>query len=280
MEKTVRQAICELLTSKRGAFLKAVIAILFALTLDTLSEKGYLPRKPYASFSVNWEFYISYLVLLIFIVESVFSHIAYSDYTQTIQALDTYKDLCTDMLQSTQFVMDHMLEKAGHELGFDKQPQKIDRITLYALIEEDKEFFAVSRFSENSTKRKINDDKKYPMDKGCIKKAYDNGFFFTTLPSKRNFGQYIEAQSAFGYSPEEVTKMSMHSRLYAAQRIETRSGVIGVIVLESELPGRFKEEKARQSLTFLSEHIGVLLEVVLSNVTRIDISFNSYKLTK
>lgn len=173
-------------------------------------------------------------------------------------ALSQFREFIDDM------IMGH-LAAAANQLNFEKEEEKLDRITVFVLANNS--FFALARFSLNPDYQNIDTEKNYDCHKGAISKGYANGWHYIGGDDRKdhrnNMGAYTKwLKNSYGYSKEEVEDMTMKSLCYAVKRMNKREKCLGVIVLESITPQRFTEDEAKVVLEQLSKNIDPILKTI------------------
>ncbi len=154
--------------------------------------------------------------------------------------------------------IDSLLENLGKELSFEEQDLKIDRITLFAYQKSTNSFFVLSRWSLNTRYAQINSLKQYPVDKGCIGKAWEHGWWFDNSLNldTNDYNQY--QLNTYGLSLEEVAAMSMRSNMYATLRIRNKV-FLGILAIESINHDRFEEPRIKEQMTPIANLLGYLV---------------------
>lgn len=188
---------------------------------------------------------------------------------KSITAISTERDCYKNIViktsdDATEKIRNKIME-AAKKLQFYIKTNKTDRITVYALLNDS--FFALSRFSLNPKYQKIDNNKIYPFDKGCIAEGYKNGFFYESgeeiSDPIKNYQDYSDyTRHKYHYTHSEVKNMSMHSVCYAVKRIYKEDRCLGVIVLESTEKNRFSENEAKDVLSNLARKIYPFLNIL------------------
>lgn len=134
-------------------------------------------------------------------------------------------------------------------LGLDLDRR--DRLSLYVVSKTGSYLLMVGRFSDN-TNLERHGRRVYPLNQGCLGKAwaegdaYENGF---PDPDDDPEG-YVECHARYGLDEATVRNLTMQSRMYCALRVEVQRGRrLGVVVVESLHPRRFRRETLASSLT-------------------------------
>lgn len=245
------------------AYIDSFFALLIFFAGYWLDKYGLLPGR-----IINKDFVliiVSYAILLVSCVIKFFLIKNNIDIKALKDERDCYKKIVIETSDKSIEKIRNKTMQAAKKLQFYTQPHKMDRITIYALLNDS--FFALSRFSLNPAYQKITPDKQYPLDKGCIALGYKDGFFYESgknFPDpEKNFKEYEDyTRNHYNYSHTDVKSMSMHSTCYAVKRIYKEDKCLGVIVLESIQKNRFNEEDAKEQLDQLASKIYYLLDLL------------------
>ena len=250
-------------TKKHIAHIDILLSLFCVIAGYLLDKYGLIPGR-----EINLKF-ILVISSYFFLIISALTKIIMVKNNHDIQILkderDCYKKIVIETADNAiEKIRNKVMQTAKH-LQFYNQPIKSDRITVYALFNDS--FFALSRFSLNPAYQKISSDKKYPLDKGCIARGYEDGFFYDSgknFPNPfSNFNEYKDyTRNNYHYSHAEVKAMSMHSTCYAVKRVYKEEKCLGVIVLESTQPNRFNEADAKKHLDKLAARIYYILELL------------------
>lgn len=139
-----------------------------------------------------------------------------------------------DTLAAIGAIGDDVAFRLGKELRLGNS----ERITLF--VKDDSGFRQVGRYASR-TRYNVEGRGRYPRNHGCMGVAWDEGAAeVTDLPDpEADLNKYCREVKRRVKMAVGVTKLqSMHSRSYAARRIEDASGQtpIGVVVIESLKP--------------------------------------------
>ena len=178
---------------------------------------------------------------------------------------DCYKNIVMKTSDDATEKIRNKIMETAQKLKFYARNNKTDRITVYALLNDS--FYALSRFSLNPQYNKIDNNKIYPFNKGCIAEGYKDGFFYDSGKDFPNpltdYPKYADyTRQKYHYTHSEVKNMSMHSVCYAVTRIYKEDKYLGVIVLESTEMNRFTEQDARDHLSILANRIYPFLNIL------------------
>lgn len=107
----------------------------------------------------------------------------------------------------------YLLRLAIEKLGFGKQAENTERITLY-LFDPTGKFFPIGRYSSNPQFRRFGRT-EYPADKGCIAETWEHDWFFDSdFPDPiTSFDDYVNKQAEYRIAKSVVEKLKMKSRL-------------------------------------------------------------------
>ncbi|RJL18997.1 hypothetical protein [Pectobacterium polaris] len=143
-----------------------------------------------------------------------------------------------------------------------------DRVSIYYEAEGD--LYILARYSKNPTLKKTH-KQKFPLDKGVISKAWEDGFYEHQLPEyESNKSEYIEkCCKEFGYSQDEIEKLTMKSRCYYAKAIIDADDHIGIILFESYNESII-EDSEKSSVTEFLESSSSLLANLIRNARKFD----------
>lgn len=114
------------------------------------------------------------------------------------------------------------------------------------------EFIAVARYSQHPEFRRFRDDgSSYDASLGVIGETWRGSEYYKSdLPEIRE-NWNAKVRTLFGFSTEQVHRFRMHSRSYAAIRIDGHDAPVGVLVFESTRARGVSKEtiaKAKESL--------------------------------
>lgn len=261
-----------------------LLEIICAICIGWITNLHFYPKENFFALT-NWRFFICYLVFVMQILARYTQmKEAYSvnSYREKLKVSNKeakyYKDLYLKFRINTQAAIDGMLEYVGkNKLGFDKQEKKTDRITVYGLNSSETEFFAVSRYSEKVSYKKIDSSKTYDKRSGCISIGFEQGEYI----EDKNFPDYEKQPEKYikytcdkyNYTREEVEKFSMHARYYAVKRIKRNGKNLGVVVIESTVPERFTKRQIKSVLDQLVEDISPMFEDLVRQIENVEIEY-------
>ncbi|MDD5021464.1 MAG: hypothetical protein PHR82_04905 [Endomicrobiaceae bacterium] len=219
----------------------------------------------------TWKLWTCYITLLISFLGTIY----FSWEQYTITELKAYIKILEKKDKSLQSIVYELIKLIATTLELAKKNEKSDRITVYTLYKDS--FFALARCSENPELSRINPNKIYPKNKGCISKAFQHAWWYedeipeSYVNNRTEYTGYMTTK--YNYCKQDIKGMSMISNYYAAHRIDYNSEPLGVIVFESLEKNRFDETKIKQILKPLSDQLGVILhclnEDVLKNLDKI-----------
>ena len=247
-------------------YIKVLNSPISGLAVSYLFQFGFKPGIEID----NWDFWLkslSYISVFVEIIAAV-CDIKYSKKISRLKReLNTYKSIVVKTSSSAKEKIRNKLLSTVRNLGFYEQDIKQDRITIYAL-EKDKGFYIIDRFSLNPQYENKHKDKVYPINKGCIAKGYQDGFYYESgtkvCDPNKNLKKYKDYMNKkYKYKPIEIKDIAMKSRFFAVCRvdckIEQNNENLGVIVYESLLPNRYSEADIRKELSVLSNKISYFL---------------------
>ncbi|CDL84039.1 hypothetical protein [Xenorhabdus szentirmaii] len=137
-----------------------------------------------------------------------------------------------------------------------------DRVSLY--YEDNKNLHILSRYSINPRLKEIH-KQKFPLDKGVISDAWQNGVCYKVIPVSYSDSpsQYIKhCEAIFGYDEDEIKSLTMKSQLYFAKAITDADDHIGIIIFESYNPNLFDDGKKDEVKSFLESSSSLLTNLI------------------
>ncbi len=136
-----------------------------------------------------------------------------------------------------------------------------DRVSIY--YEDKGDLYILARYSKNPVLKQIH-KQKFPLDKGIISKAWEDGFYEYSLPQyDTNNDEYIEqCCTQFGYSKEDIDKLTMKSSCYYAKAIIDAEIHIGIIIFESYNQVIIDEEQKDTVTRFLDSSSSLLANLI------------------
>lgn len=169
--------------------------------------------------------------------------------TELSKNLQNYKKIFRALKKEICSILQPKMHEAAQKLSFNGNINKSDRITIYRDL-GDGTLFILGRYSRHGTYRNIDPEKKYPINKGAIGKGYECDFFMTKGreipdPVKQNSKYIDHLIKKYNFTSEEVKNINMPCRFFAVKRINNSSQILGVIVIESLEPNRFKEQEVK-----------------------------------
>lgn len=136
-----------------------------------------------------------------------------------------------------------------------------DRVSIY--YEDKGDLYILARYSKNPKLTKIH-KQKFPLDKGIISKAWEDGFCEYTLPEyEENQSEYMgKCCNEFGYNEDEIKNLTMKSSSYYAKAIIDADDHIGIIVFESYNTSIIDESEKDSVSKFLESSSSLLANLI------------------
>lgn len=244
--------------------LNAILNLITPFIVVIFDKHGYEINYPIDKNS----FYIivAYLILLVNIIMVIITRIRSFNIYKLKEELKCYKEIVIKTSDNiTEEKIRNRLIQYTKKLGFLGFKNKVDRITVYATLENG--FYALSRYSLNPLYNRIKKDQVYDFKKGCIAKGYVDSFFCEdgkNIPNpKEDYDGYKKyMKDKYNYTNAEIDDITMHSMYYAVHKIYKQDKCLGVIVLESEEKCRFNEEQAKYNLKRLAAILYPFLDLL------------------
>lgn len=136
-----------------------------------------------------------------------------------------------------------------------------DRASIY--YEDKGNLYILARYSKNPVLKQIH-KLKFPLDKGIISKAWEDGFYECSLPQYNTDkdGYIKQCCAEFGYSEEDIEKLTMKSSCYYAKAIIDADDHIGIIILESYNNKIINEDQKDTVAQFLESSSSLLANLI------------------
>lgn len=147
----------------------------------------------------------------------------------------------------------------GIILGFSAklglQQDDNSRISLY-VEDSTGNLINVGRVATNPNHKPVG-RKVLPKDKGCVGKAWGDGWAFVPNFSEENYGSHA---GHFGMTAEQIAGLKMKPLFIAALRIDDGPRSLAILVFESLQENRFDETKIRKEMSaFIGYLTGTLI---------------------
>lgn len=258
----------------RHSWITTVASVLMSLSGFALGrDVSYLQETHSHLFILLNDYIIPYSWILLILSCLVFIYSSFIEYKNKPKINDLQSRLVKSeeknkiISERLRDLFDGYLYNLSGILGFGSKDQNNERITLF-IYDNNSSLIPFSRYSANPNYKKINRT-SCPDNEGCIGKAWENNWHFdANFPCPENNSKEYESYTQKKYSIKkgDCKKLSMHSRLYAAHRIENNGNHLGVIVVEAASNDRFKEAFLKEILNnqndFLSQIIKELNDYI------------------
>lgn len=205
---------------------------------------------------------ISILVFIAFIYKVIYNYKIVPEIENLNKDIQKLKDdlsykniLVAELSQSNSFLCTQMRNTLkGYVISLaqnlfpkftNKELTDTERLNIYLFNEKDHSFTLEARYCTRP--EHCNSKNKYDFKKGCIYKAWEQGFYFDRKfpDDPLLYQQYVERE--YNITPDELKLISKHSKLYAAIRIDNSAGQgIGVLLFESENKGFITKKLIKQ----------------------------------
>lgn len=139
-----------------------------------------------------------------------------------------------DVKAALKFALQQLAFDIGlaREVGNSRSLHSELRITLYCHHPEHNTFIPIARIAGDPTLEEFGRS-EYPDTQGAISQGWKtSGVVLTSLPEDRKTWE-LELVNNYNFSPTEASNISMQSLSMLATRLNSESGPIGVIVVES-----------------------------------------------
>jgi len=142
-----------------------------------------------------------------------------------------------------------------------------DRATIYYYIDE--HFYLLARYSKNPEYDKVH-RQKFTTKYGVISQAWQHKDCIDTTHcpeySKDPQGYIDYMEKNYGYNKNKIEKLQMKSCEFVALSISASDTHIGVIVFESILGNRFKQQKIREINKYCKEYQSYMCDFIKDGI--------------
>tara|TARA_R110000765_G_scaffold26526_10_gene64761 strand:- start:1939 stop:2781 length:843 start_codon:yes stop_codon:yes gene_type:complete len=221
-----------------------------AVLLVSVILSDEVAKKLFGKAAGGWQS-VAFLLLVLLLIVSIVFHIKYDlPHRRKVSKLTLENDLLTEenesLTQDLRLTAEgYLMVLASNRLEFGSKDNNTERITLYIHSFEHNNFVLMGRYSSNPV-YKTNGRRIYPVDQGCISRAWQNGRCTLLIESDpiENKVEYGEEQRQYGISQSEVDDLVMKSRFYFGYRIMGPDGhEVGVVIVESTDKERFNQQQ-------------------------------------
>lgn len=137
------------------------------------------------------------------------------------------------------------------------------RISLYVNDQSD-DLVSIGRVATNPNHRHIG-RKILPKDKGCVGKAWAEGWAFVADFGTENYDAHV---GHYGMTTDEIAVLAMKPRYLAALRIDDGPRSLAVLVFESQQANRFDEVNIKREMIAFTGYLVETLQTLAPHLPK------------